>query len=277
MRRLVESYPRYASERVHQLLVGTGWRVNFRRIHRLWKAEHLQVPRKQRRGKTNPPGRSRQQRRLVLQSAMADRGLITGRFTHEEISTYVLALQSGVLLGRINPNPVAVWMPGPRVGEPEPLAGARAFVKFCDGMLLRDPRTGANVLPSAEVLHRVLSGRPAGMDQALVVRPVLHNEATRRFLEAHDRNRDGELGLDEWRGEKHDERSFSLPDKDGDGALAEQELTALRLATQHEVTAASMTPGVFRRRSSRHSAENWSGGRNAPSRLQRGRQLRRWA
>ena len=47
MRRLVESLPRYGSERVHQLLVGTNWRVNFKRVHRLWKQEHLQVPQKQ--------------------------------------------------------------------------------------------------------------------------------------------------------------------------------------------------------------------------------------
>ena len=47
MRRLVESPPRYGSERVHQLLVGTNWRVNFKRVHRLWKQEHLQVPQKQ--------------------------------------------------------------------------------------------------------------------------------------------------------------------------------------------------------------------------------------
>ncbi len=53
MRRLVESYPRFGSVRVHQLLtspdsaVGGGWRVNFKRVHRLWKQEPLQVPRKQ--------------------------------------------------------------------------------------------------------------------------------------------------------------------------------------------------------------------------------------
>ena len=47
LRRLVETHPRYGSERVHQLLVGTGWRVNFKRVHRLWKEEHLQVPGKQ--------------------------------------------------------------------------------------------------------------------------------------------------------------------------------------------------------------------------------------
>jgi len=47
MRRLVTNYPRYGSERVHELLVGTGWRVNFKRVHRLWKREHLQVLGKQ--------------------------------------------------------------------------------------------------------------------------------------------------------------------------------------------------------------------------------------
>ena len=46
MRRLSEAYPRYGSPRVHKLLVGTGWRVNLKRVHRLWKREHLQVPEK---------------------------------------------------------------------------------------------------------------------------------------------------------------------------------------------------------------------------------------
>ena len=47
MRRLVEAYPRYGSERVHRILINTGWRVNFKRVHRLWQQEHLQVPQKQ--------------------------------------------------------------------------------------------------------------------------------------------------------------------------------------------------------------------------------------
>ncbi len=54
MRRLVESYPRYGSERVHQLLVGLKWRVNFKRVHRLWKQEHLQVPKDQRKRRRLP-------------------------------------------------------------------------------------------------------------------------------------------------------------------------------------------------------------------------------
>jgi transposase InsO family protein len=57
LRRLVEAYPRYGSERVHEILVGTGWRVNFKRVHRLWQEEHLQVPRKQRK-KRRLPGNS---------------------------------------------------------------------------------------------------------------------------------------------------------------------------------------------------------------------------
>jgi transposase InsO family protein len=57
MRRLAANYPRYGSERVHEVLIGTGWRVNFKRVHRLWKQEHLQVPGKQRK-RRRLPGRS---------------------------------------------------------------------------------------------------------------------------------------------------------------------------------------------------------------------------
>src|SRR6185369_1231843 len=42
LRRWCEWYPRFGSERVHQLLLGTGLRVDFKRVHRLWKQEHLQ-------------------------------------------------------------------------------------------------------------------------------------------------------------------------------------------------------------------------------------------
>jgi len=54
MRWLVEAYQRYGSERVHEVLLGTGWHVNFKRVHRLWKQEHLQVPRKQHRRRRLP-------------------------------------------------------------------------------------------------------------------------------------------------------------------------------------------------------------------------------
>ncbi len=47
MRCLVEDYPRFGSERVHEQLNATWERVNFKRVHRLWKQEHMQVPRKQ--------------------------------------------------------------------------------------------------------------------------------------------------------------------------------------------------------------------------------------
>ncbi|MAX27451.1 MAG: hypothetical protein CMJ19_23380 [Phycisphaeraceae bacterium] len=57
MRRLVESYPRFGSERVHQLLLQTGLHVNFKRVHRIWKQEHMQVPKKQRK-KRRLPGTS---------------------------------------------------------------------------------------------------------------------------------------------------------------------------------------------------------------------------
>jgi putative transposase len=54
LRRWCEWHPRFGSERVHQLLLGTGWRVNFKRVHRLWKQEHFQVPGKQRKRRPLP-------------------------------------------------------------------------------------------------------------------------------------------------------------------------------------------------------------------------------
>lgn len=53
-RRLAESYPRHGSERMHELLLHTGWRVNFKRVHRLWKAEQMQVPTKQHKKRRRP-------------------------------------------------------------------------------------------------------------------------------------------------------------------------------------------------------------------------------
>ena len=57
LRRMVEAHPRHGSERMHRMLMDTGWRVNFKRVHRLWKQEHLQVPKKQRK-KRRLPGSS---------------------------------------------------------------------------------------------------------------------------------------------------------------------------------------------------------------------------
>jgi transposase InsO family protein len=54
LRRWCEWHPRFGSERVHQMLLGTGWRVNFKRVHRLWKQEHFQVPGKQRKRRRLP-------------------------------------------------------------------------------------------------------------------------------------------------------------------------------------------------------------------------------
>ena len=54
LRRWCEWHPRYGSERAHQMLIGTGWRVNFKRVHRLWKQEHFQVPSKQRKRRRLP-------------------------------------------------------------------------------------------------------------------------------------------------------------------------------------------------------------------------------
>ena len=56
MRALARRRPRFGAERIHQLLVQRDWKVNEKRVHRLWKQEHMQVPRKQHRRRRLPGG-----------------------------------------------------------------------------------------------------------------------------------------------------------------------------------------------------------------------------
>jgi transposase InsO family protein len=56
MRRLARKRPRFGSPRIHELLVASGWSINSKRVHRLWKQEHMQVPRKQHRRRRLPGG-----------------------------------------------------------------------------------------------------------------------------------------------------------------------------------------------------------------------------
>lgn len=48
MRRLAVAHPRYGYRRIHQLLLRGGWRVNRKRVQRLWREEGMRVPRKRR-------------------------------------------------------------------------------------------------------------------------------------------------------------------------------------------------------------------------------------
>jgi putative transposase len=49
MRRLARQRPRFGADRIHKSLVKGDWLVNHKRVHRLWKRENMQVPRKQHR------------------------------------------------------------------------------------------------------------------------------------------------------------------------------------------------------------------------------------
>jgi transposase InsO family protein len=44
MRRLSEAHPRWGYRQIHALLVAEGWKVNRKRIERLWRLEGLRVP-----------------------------------------------------------------------------------------------------------------------------------------------------------------------------------------------------------------------------------------
>jgi putative transposase len=54
MRQLACQRPRFGCPRIHEHLLAEGWPVNHKRVHRLWKQEHLQVPRKQHRRRRLP-------------------------------------------------------------------------------------------------------------------------------------------------------------------------------------------------------------------------------
>ena len=54
MRRIADERLRFGCERVHPLLNKAGWPVGLDRVHRLWKQEHMQVPKKQRKRRRLP-------------------------------------------------------------------------------------------------------------------------------------------------------------------------------------------------------------------------------
>ena len=45
--RLATRYGRYGYRRIREMLVAEGWRVNVKRVYRIWRREGLKVPTKQ--------------------------------------------------------------------------------------------------------------------------------------------------------------------------------------------------------------------------------------
>jgi putative transposase len=48
LKELSKKHPRYGYRRIHALLVREGWRVNRKRVQRIWRGEGLKVPQRQR-------------------------------------------------------------------------------------------------------------------------------------------------------------------------------------------------------------------------------------
>jgi protein-export membrane protein SecD len=61
-----------------------------------------------------------------IQSAISDRGQITGTFTKKEVEDYVRLLQAGSLPARLNPDPISVVSFGPSLGQENREKGIRA-------------------------------------------------------------------------------------------------------------------------------------------------------
>ncbi len=64
----------------------------------------------------------------MIQSAISKRGIITGKFTDEEIKYLVSTLNAGSLDARLKDNPIAVHSIGPSLGQDNRRAGLRAAV-----------------------------------------------------------------------------------------------------------------------------------------------------
>jgi SecD/SecF fusion protein len=62
----------------------------------------------------------------TIQSAISDRGQITGTFSSKEIDDYVRLLQAGSLPARLNPEPIAVRSFGPSLGQENREKGIQA-------------------------------------------------------------------------------------------------------------------------------------------------------
>ena len=58
MRRIADRRPRFGSPRTHRLLQALGWRVNHKRVERIWQEENMQVPHKQHKRRRLPSGGS---------------------------------------------------------------------------------------------------------------------------------------------------------------------------------------------------------------------------
>lgn len=67
MLELVGLHPRYGYRRIWALLRREGWRINRKRVQRLWRQQGLKVPRKQR--KKRRLGQQRQQLRAAAGGA----------------------------------------------------------------------------------------------------------------------------------------------------------------------------------------------------------------
>ncbi len=64
----------------------------------------------------------------MIQSAISKRGIITGKFTDEEIKYLVSTLNAGSLDARLKDNPIAVHSIGPSLGQDNRRAGMRAAI-----------------------------------------------------------------------------------------------------------------------------------------------------
>ena len=163
IRRLARKHPRWGCRKVHALLVGQGWSVNLKRVHRLWKALGLCRPIRRRKPSKLGPKRGSSANSCVNQPArfkndvwtydfIADRtvcgGTLKGLTLVDEYTRECLALHVDRSVTGADVRRVLARVVGRR-GPPRRVRGDNGSEFICEALSRWLPEKGAEPLPVA--------------------------------------------------------------------------------------------------------------------------------
>ena len=163
IRRLARRHPRYGYRRVHALLERQGWRVNLKRVHRLWQELGLQRPVRRKRPRKLGPKPGTSANSCVNQPArfkndvwtydfIADRtvcgGTLKGLTLVDEYTRECLALHVDRSVTGADVRRVLARVVGRR-GPPRRVRGDNGSEFICEALSRWLPEKGAEPLPVA--------------------------------------------------------------------------------------------------------------------------------
>jgi transposase InsO family protein len=163
IRRLARKHPRWGCRKVHALLLRAGWSVNLKRVHRLWRALHLQRPVRRKKPRKLGPKPGASANSCVNQPArfkndvwtydfIADRSVCGGplkwltlvdEYTRECLAVHVGRLVKGADVRRVLARVVG------RRGAPTRIRSDNGAEFICEALRRWLPGKGAAAIPVA--------------------------------------------------------------------------------------------------------------------------------